>query len=220
MMWPTPGPGRAAVAAPVAYLINEDFEGTGTPSGWSGNPQADFDYSADPLAGLQSLSLDSTVDVALAFYPTGGSINNSELWVKFMLKVTNQLGGYEALFRLGDSAHTEIARIQITPSMVLGAYDPQTGALDVTTVNALSLDTIYDVWVHYKKGSGSNGVLECSFATDGSARPNSGDNWCGGTNLSSTANAAEFFFKASGTVPFNGIYVVDNVQIADTDVFA
>ena len=88
-----------------------------------------------------------------------------------------------------------------------------------TTVDALSAGTVYDIWGHYKKGTGLNGVCEVSFATAGGPRPTGENAWAGGTNGHETTNAVSFYI---GTKPLDRgtIAVFDNVQIAATDVFA
>lgn len=53
-------------SAGITYLLSEDFEGTGTPSGWSSSGSVDFDYATSPapLVGAQSLSVGNSTGTA------------------------------------------------------------------------------------------------------------------------------------------------------------
>jgi hypothetical protein len=76
--WVVPGKGSHATGGP-SFIINEDCEGTGTPSGRAG--AGNWDSTTSPLAGAQSLRLvNQTVD-------NQSALNNADLWVKFALKV-------------------------------------------------------------------------------------------------------------------------------------
>ena len=63
------------------------------------------------------------------------------------------------------------------------------GHIFTRTVDALSAGTVYNIWGHYRKGTGSNAVCEVSFDIVGHPRPNSGNKWAGGATGDSTVNA-------------------------------
>ncbi len=189
-------------------LINETFEGTGAPTHWgAGGAGVDWDYTAAPLSGSQSVRCDGAVGASVNY--SGGTMNHSEVWFSFLIKFESLPAGVEYFCELSTDY-----RLRIQSDGTLLVHDAS-ATLVGQTVSAMSAGTAYQVWGHYKKGTGANAVLECSFDTPGSARPNSGNKHAGGTNGDSTANAASVLFGfGSGAAA-----VIDNVQFASTDVF-
>jgi Pectate lyase superfamily protein len=220
---PTPTATASPAATPTAtpsYLVNEDFEGTGVPSGWFRGGSADFDYTGSPLDGSQSLRCVGATNDYGEVTQASGLLNNAELWFKFRIKVTTLPStGYQLIAMFADADEAYIYALYLTTGGNLLVFDGVGGAIAETTVDALSAGTVYDIWGHYKKGTGLNGVCEVSFATAGGARPNVGNAWAGGTNGHETTNAISFY---SGTKPPDRgtIALFDNVQITATDVFS
>lgn len=197
------------------YLINEDFEGTGTPIGWFRGGSANFDYSASPLAGSQSLLLDSaTADYAVI--TNGGVINHAELWFKVLFRC-NSISSDQHLFNLQDAGFNDLYSIILKSSDKTLIVEDTGAGVFANTVDALTVGTIYNIWGHYKKGSGANGTCEASFDVAGNPRPNSGNKFAGGNTSVETANATAFRI-VSGALG-TGQCVYDNVQIASTDIF-
>jgi len=77
-------PSFHSAAAPPSYLVEENFEGTGTPSGWIPIGTVDFDYTTTVLQGVQSCYLDGTSAWAAILLP--GISPQSECWVYFLLQ--------------------------------------------------------------------------------------------------------------------------------------
>lgn len=157
-----------------SYLLEENADGTGTPSGWTDASGSNWDYTATILQGTQSWSgsdggnswkaftAQTTVEayalVRLVAYPTAtGSY----------LSIRDSSGTALAIFRVGTS----------------GAVTVYANGLDSSAaVGTISTGTTYHVWLRFV----SSGTCTVAFSTDGT-RPTSGDNFISRTGASGTA---------------------------------
>jgi hypothetical protein len=191
------------------FLINENFEGTGTPSGWNnsaGTP--DYDYSVSPLYGLQSLLCNSSAQSR-----NGTSLNDAEVWLKCSFRLDGTMPGFNYLLRFLNSSDIEMLDIAFL-SGPLYVFDGVSGGTG-QTVDSVTSGTVYDLWVHYKKGTGADAILEASFDVTGNPRPNTGNKYVVVANGAGTANAVKLDLFGSATD-----VVFDNVQVCNTDCFA
>lgn len=135
------------------YLIAEDAEGTGTPTGWNdgGSPGPDWDDSTNNLVGTESVSIGTS---SSNFATSPAFTDNSEVWVYFAFEVGAASGSVD-MFRLLDSSNTSQADVQYRST---GALRIEHGSVTADT-GALSSATTYYCWVQYIAGSGSDGVL-------------------------------------------------------------
>jgi hypothetical protein len=195
----------------VADLINEDFEGTGTPTGWFRGGSANFDYSTSPLVGSQSLRLAA----ATADYAVVQSLNQAEFWWKFRIKIETMPSGTLTILQGSDASFNNNYQVLLNSSGTLTIQD-NSGFLFTTTTDTMAAGTIYDVWGHYKVGTGTNSICEVSFDVANAARPNSGNKYASGTNGHGTGNIAEYKLISS---TLGAILVFDTVRITTTDVF-
>ena len=184
------------------FIIDEDFEGTGTPSSWyvSG---ADFDYAAAALIGSQSARL--SANAQYIGISDGGVLNHVELYGKFRFKPeTLPTGSFCKIMELQNSSFVAVMTIVIQPS----------GALEcggTPTSDTMTAGTSYWIYWHYLKGTGSNAVTECGFSST-ETRPTSGTKYSGITNANSTTNATQTqTYISSGAV-----LVQDQFQISTT----
>lgn len=62
--------GGAVASAPagVTYLVEENCEGTGTPSGWKDAGTVDWDYTTTVLRGSQSLAINGDYSNSIVSY--------------------------------------------------------------------------------------------------------------------------------------------------------
>jgi hypothetical protein len=192
-----------------SFIINEDFEGTGTPSGWFRGGAADFDYTASPLAGSQSLRNATGSDYAV--YLSGGALNEAEIWGKLLFKPEALPSTFSQCFLLNDGSFNTIFQMVLNASGTLTVADNGAGVFQITT-DAMSAGTLYRLYFHYKKGTGSNGIAEGGFATT-DVRPTSGTKYAGGTTGTPTANAQEVGCTQASN---SATWVFDNLQIATT----
>ena len=200
-----------AASAPAdtnTYLLNENFEGTGTPSGWtvSSGAKVDFDYATSPapLSGAQSLQVQSTDNYARFDFTA-----QSEVWGKFIWRSPSTLGT-DKIMAFRDSSGAEIFKAQITG---VGTYYFQavcgTGTAD--TAAAISTDTTYYVWVYYKSGSGANAGYRIWFSTTDSKPADGSTSSAGDTNGSRTTNAERIYLTSAN---LSNNYLFDDAKVA------
>jgi len=179
--------GAAGVAAGgSSYLIEENFEGSGSPSGWTvevDNGGVNWDYTDTVLRGSQSLSLYPTnwwdpVQVQKTF--TG----SSTIWTFFRFR-TNSIsdGDNQIIFRIVNSSATTIAELLIRNT---GAWRIVHGSAAEAGQTPVA-DTTYFIWVRYTAGTGTNGVMRAYIGTT-NERPT--DPTLSITDGTSTADAA------------------------------
>lgn len=212
-MHPSPGPGRAAYGGP-SYVLDEGFEGTGTPSGWTTTgttPAPNFDDTALFHDGAQSLKLDSTTASCTAISPafsTGADVYGRFWWYNDHIHSTDAI-----IFQIRNGA-TEIGRIEHRGSGVLRVQ-----ALPGGSTSAMTLSTGEDswkrIWFHYTQGSGANGTFRVWWATT-DTHPGSGDAqyFAQSTNGTSTAqcDTVRLYSHFIGTT--NGANNFDTLQIS------
>jgi hypothetical protein len=176
--------------------VNQGFEGTGydnseswSTSGTDASNTIDPDYTGVVLAGSQSFRF--TTSNAGGPYAKH-TVSGAEEWYgKITFKaVTISANSSFTLVGLLDSGNTAQCRVRIngsakTVNIVSGT--------SVTTVSAISTGTTYDLWLHYKRSTASNGTIEVSFATTGSARPTSGNGYASSAVATSTGYCSQVF---------------------------
>lgn len=201
----------ASLGTSTAFLVSENFEGTGTPSGWTtltGTPN--YDYTTVPLEGSQSLYLSTA---AAAHRAIVDFTSGPEYWIYFLLRITN--GSAPAGNRTIGGGH-------VTGSTTVYAFLQVNLNLKVlwgtaaATATALSLDTTYHVWLHIKKGTGTNGIVDVGFSTNG-VRPTSGGTFSQDTANTGTSDVARFSFGTTATNT-NVDMIYDKVRIATSQI--
>jgi hypothetical protein len=164
--------GLPTAAVGGTYLVDEDFEGTGAPSGWFGGGSANFDSTSPALVGSQSLRVNgATSDYAVYTL----SSDQPELWLKFKYRLESSLpsSSFNILF-IEDAGFTKIFSAAILTDGTI-AVDCGGGPGFGQTSGSMAANTDYFVWGHLKKGSGATAQIEFAFNTSNS-RPTSGAN--------------------------------------------
>jgi hypothetical protein len=151
----------------VVYLVEENFEDTGTPTGWTviaGTPN--FDVATDPGEGSQSAQFDGSAATVSADHTAFA--NRGEAWGYFRAKFTSAFpgGGREIVRFQVDGSQSSGSEIRVTDSGGLLIVVGTTASTE--TVAKMSLDTWYDIFWYHKKGTGSDGIGWVAFSTDGS----------------------------------------------------
>ena len=157
------------------YLVRENFEGSGVPNKWAdgGRPSAaNFDYTADPLTGKQSLFLDATTSASDAIVKFG---DRSEIWISFKLKFTGiGLSDFIYLLYLRDKGNVNVIRLFFYGNGTNVKFRLYNGTANGLGSQIVSNGTIYYLWLRVRKGDGTNGISELYVSTDGK-RPASPD---------------------------------------------
>lgn len=187
------------------YLVSEDFEGAGTPSGWTvtaGTP--DFDYTTSPIVGAHSLQMTSTESAYKTFTA------QSDVWVFFRWRKDVQ----------GTNANNPLMNIQDASGVNLVNFSNRVdGTLRIycgSVFDGLTLKSVgvnHAVWLHYTKGTGANAVLQAYVQADGTEnRPASPEKTI--TTGTATADAARVVFN--GDIGATEIY--DKVRVLASSI--
>lgn len=149
-------------AAGVSYLVEENCDGTGTPSGWtdSGSPNWDYTTSPAPLEGTQSLFVDGTDSVRHDF------TDQDECWAYCMIHnvavTVNQGPWGVSLLNTGTTvARGYILQSSMRPSVFAGSASLAGTPGDVAT------GVTYHFWLHFLKGTGADSTAEMWWGTTG-----------------------------------------------------
>lgn len=183
---------NANTSSGPSYLVNETFEGTGTPTGWS-LFGSDADSTSPVLGGAQSLRSSTSLKFAEATSSLIGSV--ASLSVKFEFQVDAFTGDnyLVGIYNAGTS--------QISSSPLL-LSDGRFTADFSTYSSAISTGTKYFCWAKFSVG----GVAEWWVSTtdDRSMAP---------IHITSTWSGTISYVRlsSSGDVSF------DNVKIAEAD---
>jgi len=194
----------------TTFLVDEGWEGVGIPSGWSsttGTPN--YDYSAVPLSGSESLYL----SIAAAAHRCAVDFTNmDEAWFYFLMRYTNGSapGGARNVATIAlNGSTTAVANFQIAATLRFNF-----GAANTTLVT--TVDTTYHVWLHYKKGTGANSVIDIGLSTTG-IRPTSGSGYAEVLNGAATSQVGRIMLGTIVTTT-NFDFIYDNVRVAATQI--
>lgn len=206
---PSPGPGRAAVGG-ASYLIDEGFEGTGAPSGWSSTGTVDWDEATIVHDGSQSFQVDSTT---IDGYGHDTFTGAADIYGEFWYYADHIPSTDAAIFRILNGT-TEIGRIRHRAAGTLQVL--ATGGTNVATTLSTGEDTWVRIWFHFTQGSGTNATMRVWWATT-DTHPGNGDAqyFAQSTNGTSTSqgDAIRLFSDNIGTS--NGSRYFDNLTVDD-----
>jgi hypothetical protein len=145
----------------VSYLLQENCEGTGTPSGWTdsaGSPN--WDNTTNVIAGSQSL--------ALAFGDRSDSptwANTSPAYFFFALKLGPVPANNTTIYSIRNNpATTNPVQFEYRTTGEIRMLSND-GSQAATLTNVAPVATILYVWGDYTKGSGANGVVHGYITT-------------------------------------------------------
>ena len=215
----SPGqPGVHGGGAPVSpFIIEEGFEGTGAPTNFtqaSPGTAANFDYSAAPLTGSQSLYItdpggSGNANVLVDFTASAADT----MYIAFKWKPTASIASSSDIAWFQNAAaNVKLGALHWRSSDQVLAVT-HTGPLSGTTTAAVTAGNTYWIKMRYIKGTGANAQIAMWFSTDGSA-------WGSPiqlTNGTQTDQAVVFKWDIFNTRNFD--MVVDSVRI-DTDDIA
>jgi hypothetical protein len=166
------------------YLMREDFRSGAQPAMWTDVNSPDFAYNANPLDGPYSLRL--TSNGTWADFVMVSSL--SEVWAFFKFRFTSAIGTQTNFFNFQTSGGVTQLQCNVTTG---GAINLVHGSTSVTTSGTMTAGVNYNIWVHYKAGSGANGVGSVGFsATEEEATQ--GNNFASTTSGTSTGTIGLF----------------------------
>lgn len=205
---------KAVIANRNRWLLAEDFERTGTPPGWTKGGSGNFNYSAVPLVGSQSLRCVTNTDQGYyIFGPTIGSLAEAWLFCRFKRETTpSSINSTEFGFLSGSPGSfatiCRIAGVTSGRTHALFAGSVSAGNFTAGSAEGVSLS----VWLRYKKGTGSNAIAEVYIAEGTEVKPGSP------TLSTSTGNAT-----GNATVVYcqgnpGGPCVFDKIRLSRTSI--
>lgn len=172
---------------PSNRILTESFEGANgyDNAGWvpGGTGSIDPDYTTTILDGSQSLLITiPNAGLEYAYFNTAGT---AEVWAFFLARFSTVSPASATTFF--DLANTGGGSTCVLKLNTDGTVLVTSGAQGVSTVSALTANTKYWFWVHYKAGSGANGVEDVGFSTD-CIRPASGNQFAQRSDTVQTAS--------------------------------
>ncbi len=141
-----------------SYLVSEDFEGTGTPAGWTASGSPDFDYTTVHLSGAQSLYLGTNDQGAYTTFTSGSST-----YVRIMYQFAANPTPSSAFFLELRNGTTPLASVRIQNNgrlLVTSGGQEDYGSASTQ----LSTATPYYIWLEYTKGTGSDSICRVYFS--------------------------------------------------------
>jgi hypothetical protein len=195
--------------------VSENFEGTGTPSGWTVTiATPGFDQATTGLSLEASQCLYMTVNAAAEeTYVAFTASDNA--YAYFLMRMEDVPGGADRTqFKFTDGSANDLAIQAASVGPVqMKLYDG--GAGSDPGAATMSADTTYHVWFEYEKGTGANGKVRVYFASSGT-KPASPDAEI--TTSAMTGQAARLYFGNDWSGSGGNIYY-DKVRVSRTAAF-
>lgn len=192
------------------YILKEDAEGTGTPSGWTTlnnyGLAHDWDYTTNPIEGTQSLyaySISSTKGGA--YFTTENIPENQEWWIFFAFKIlTAPTNGAAILSTIRESDGQAQEHITIDADMKV--YLVRGDTIGYGEIFTASLNTVYYIWVRKNTDS----TIDTWYSTT-PQRSSSPDLSAGAYRIGKT-NRVNFNIARSAEILF------DHMRISDSEI--
>lgn len=180
--------GAHASAAAASYdLVEENCEGTGTPSGWTDSGSPNWDYTTTILQGAQSVLCSSGQSSYDTFATQSTAYGYCLMRIPTSLPASvNTYCG----FRASDGSARALVRVDASGNVTIFAN----GSDSPACVTTMAANTTYHVWWNFT----ASGTCSVAFSTDGT-KPTSGNNYT-------------FKTGGAGTVER---YIINNVAIFD-----
>lgn len=199
-------------STPAALLIDESFEGTGTPSGWtsvSGSPN--FDNASSPIAGAQDLLFSAGADrEAYATFTASG-----EVWIRLRLKFSAAPSSTPAPVVVQDAASpSAYVALQVNSSGAIRLLD-NSGANTGYTTDTITGGTGVYIFIHVAKGTGANAVYDVEWSTT-STRTGSGNKFASASNGTYASDTDYLDFFRNNTSWSTATFQIDDVKVSNT----
>lgn len=189
------------------YVVAQTFDVAGTPAGWASGGTVTFHNTSGPLEG--------TGDVLVG---TGTSFANpaqfgpyNEAWGFCLFKVTTLPSSSANFIGFWDytTGLTMVGGVQLDNLGKISLVVNGSGGAVMT--DAITINTLYYCWIHYKTGTG-NAVVSCGISTTGT-EPTGGTSFVGTTTGTSTSTAGYYVVETQNSA----VSHFDHVRVATTD---
>lgn len=166
----TGGCGSAAAGGDASLLIDESWEGSFPPSGWTANNGDTTQFSSAGLSMEGSFVLRQLESAGSPTMKYTLAADKAELWFKIQYRqnaLPSEAGDLFVIYAANGT--TKLACFWEDAS---GYLFTSQGSVDSSGHYASAANTTYDIWGHYKAGTGSNGIMEM-FVDTTSTKPGS-----------------------------------------------
>ena len=197
--------------SPSLFIFEEDFEGTGAPAGWTTDAAGwNFDYTASPLRGTQSLSVTGSTTGTLrgVYTPTIGFPDHGSVWGIYMILrmatvATGGTGRFMEVRRLSDNALQNIVRVNTSGvlSLANGSDAGSTGSYDLTGKSEVHL------WLRRNADGSLSGWANTTATHPGGAAMMTG-------TASNTGRAGNLHIGAARSMNL----IVDALRVQDSEI--
>lgn len=206
--------GGGGTPAP-SYLLSENFEAAvGYDNvGWSvnsGTPNPD--YTTTVLEGTQSLLMSYIGAGTNQRLDAPTLATQTDIWAYFLYRPLVLPAGFVGVASFKPSG-ASLMHLQITSTGAIRAVGNFGSATPTTSV--MSVNTTYHVWMHFKAGTGANGIQYVAFSTNG-IRPTIGNNVSETTTTAETNTVDRMRFWAEGGTTWS--YIVDKLRINNVEI--
>jgi hypothetical protein len=179
-----------APAPPATYLVEENFEGAGAPTGWTSSGTVNWTNQAVVLQGTQSLKIDASVGDGFAFYQSFASTD--EIWAYIMFRTASLPANNRVIMELREGTSTRLELYIAANGKLTLTHGAASSGL---TSGGMTTNVLTHIWTYYKKGTGANGLASVEWATDG-IRLGSGANYTNMVNGAATTGITTFRVKS------------------------
>lgn len=203
----SPGPIMRTINTGNAYLIEENFEGTGTPSGWTtgGTGTIDFDYATSPLEGSQSLQLVNASGADLRAVKTFTS-SSGTIWMYWIMR--NAPNNRNLVYLRDATDSTTLARVGSSGL----AWQLTHGSVTDVAEGTFATASTYHCWLEYTESSGANdGVLNL-YTSSNATRPGSPTASMVNGNGTAQAGAIRLAISNNGTMEY------DKARVSESEI--
>ena len=143
---------KAGTIAGESFIHTNGLETQADGDDWAtvaGTP--DYDYSAAPLVGLESLALDPTEEAKI------GLTAADEVYISLAVKWSDDLENAEICFSIRNVSDVLLARFNFTDANAMKCLAGETGTLsDAGATSGIGEGTTSFIMLYYKKGTGAN----------------------------------------------------------------
>lgn len=198
----------AWVTSGIKYIVAQDFENAGIPSGWSDLGGCTFHNTVSPLEGTGDLKVTGagTNKGAYALSPLV-----SELWMVGLLKFTILPSAASAWFGVRSSSFANVCFLRVSSTGTVSCFN-DSGAAFGTMASTIVAGTLYYCKIHYKTGTGANSISSAELSTSGTWI-NSGSFYVSTTTGVSTTDAGQLTCECN-----DGENRYDHIRMSATDL--
>lgn len=197
------------------YLLQEDFDtgsGTTPPSGWTVPPGGTYSYSNTSPA-LPQGGNNYTISTGIDTFETWKAFTGqTECWGYFQFQIASlSITAAKVIFRLEDSGGVARCYVKINTDGTLQIWDSDFDA--ASTTGALSANTNYQIWVHFKSGV----AIDVGFSTNGT-RPTASPNYVQVTGIATSATVSRVGLMGNdvSVAQYWDHVIVNNAQIGNS----